>query len=93
MKVNENIYLVDVREEREWGICKLPDSNQIPPRMVQDVASMLPKDKDIVVYCHHGLRSSQAVEMIKKSGHGSVRNLSGGINQWAREVDNDMAQY
>ena len=71
----------------------MPDSNQIPLRMVQDVASMLPKDKDIVVYCHHGLRSSRAVEMIKKSGHGSVGNLSGGINQWAREVDNDMAQY
>ena len=93
MKSNKELYLLDVREECEWDICKLPDSNQIPLRMIEEVASMLPKDKDIVVYCHHGLRSSQAVEMIKKSGHKSVRNLSGGINQWAREVDNDMAQY
>lgn len=93
MKSSDKVYLIDVREEFEWDICKIPDSNQIPLRMIEDVASVLPKDKDIVIYCHHGIRSRQAIEMLKKHGLKNLRNLTGGISQWAEEVDTDMPQY
>ncbi|MCH2204883.1 MAG: molybdopterin-synthase adenylyltransferase MoeB [Lentisphaerales bacterium] len=93
MQSSDKIYLIDVREEFEWDICKLQDSNQIPLRMIEDVASVLPKDKDIVIYCHHGIRSRQAIEMLKKHGLKNLRNLTGGISQWAEEVDTDMPQY
>ncbi|MCM8537763.1 MAG: molybdopterin-synthase adenylyltransferase MoeB [Lentisphaeraceae bacterium] len=93
LKNPSDIFLIDVREEVEWEICKLPESNQIPLRMIPDLAKALPKDKDIILYCHHGLRSRQAISILRKAGVERLFNLSGGITQWAEEIDEDMPQY
>jgi sulfur-carrier protein adenylyltransferase/sulfurtransferase len=90
---NSDLYLIDVREEHELDICKLPGANLIPLRLLDDVATALPKDKDIVVFCHRGIRSLQALDILSKAGLSRLRNLSGGISQWAQEVDPDMPQY
>ena len=53
----------------------------------------LPTDADIVVVCHHGMRSLQVAQFLKQSGLERVFNLSGGIAAWAAQVDPDMPQY
>jgi rhodanese-related sulfurtransferase len=53
----------------------------------------LPTDTDIVVLCHHGMRSLQVAQFLKQSGLERVSNLSGGIAAWAAQVDPDMSQY
>jgi adenylyltransferase/sulfurtransferase len=51
------------------------------------------KDRDIVVYCHVGLRGAIAAHLLRRHGYPRVRNLSGGINAWAENVDPNMPRY
>ena len=70
-----------------WQTMLLP-MQQIPSRLQE-----LPADADIVVVCHHGMRSLQVAQFLKQSGLERVFNLSGGIAAWAAQVDPDMPQY
>jgi rhodanese-related sulfurtransferase len=87
--------LLDVREPWEFAICNLPDSELLPmgqvPAAVQRRA--LPIDRDIVVICHHGIRSRQVAMFLAYQGYEKVINLRGGLDAWARELDPGMATY
>jgi len=61
---------------------------QIPARVAE-----LPKDKEIVVVCHHGVRSQQVAYFLERAGFTQLNNLVGGINAWAHEVDPKMPTY
>jgi adenylyltransferase/sulfurtransferase len=89
----EKVVLVDVREPYEYELCHLKGARllplgQLPARMVE-----LDKEGEIVVYCHVGVRSTQAVSILRRAGFSNVRNLRGGIDAWAREVDRQMLRY
>ena len=88
----EEIFLLDVREPHEYEIANL-GGHLIPlndlPRRVHELDS----SRDIVVYCHSGVRSGQAVQFLKTLGFRKVKNLSGGIDAWAEEIDPEMARY
>jgi rhodanese-related sulfurtransferase len=53
----------------------------------------LPHDRDIVVYCHHGVRSRQAAHRLQAAGYTRLFNLRGGIDAWSEEVDPAVRQY
>jgi len=85
--------LLDVRETWEYEICQIDGSvninmSQIPTRMTE-----LKKDQEIVVICHHGIRSMQVASYLEAAGYTNISNLVGGIDAWARMVDPAMAQY
>ncbi len=61
--------------------------NQIPARLEE-----LPRDTDIAVICHHGLRSQQVAIYLQRMGF-PVINLEGGVDAWARDIDPDMSRY
>ena len=87
--------LVDVREEDEYAICHLDDSELIP---LSSFAEEAPKrlsnpDEHIVVYCHHGMRSANAAAWLREKGYSKVSNLTGGIDAWADLVDPEMNRY
>jgi adenylyltransferase/sulfurtransferase len=85
-------FLLDVRQPNEFNLVNL-GGRLIPlgelPRRVHE----LDASKEIVVYCHHGMRSAQALAFLRQSGFGNVKNLSGGIDAWAREVEPMMVRY
>lgn len=87
--------LIDVREEDEFAICKLPDAELIPlSRFVEESSKRLADhDQHIVVYCHHGMRSSNAAEWLRAQGYKNVSNLTGGIDAWADSIDPEMNRY
>ena len=85
--------LLDVRETWEAEIASLPGALLVPLGSLPDVIDRLDPQEDWVVYCHHGIRSLQAVELMKQHGFESVRNLEGGIDAWARDNDPGMARY
>jgi len=89
----ESLTLVDVREPHEWEVSKLENAVMIPLGTLVDRMDTLPREGDLVVYCRTGARSGRAVEMLSGSGFARVRNLVGGINRWAREVDPSMPTY
>jgi rhodanese-related sulfurtransferase len=53
----------------------------------------LPQDKPLVVVCHHGMRSMQAVMWLRSQGFQNAVNLRGGIDAWARQIEPRMATY
>jgi sulfur-carrier protein adenylyltransferase/sulfurtransferase len=93
MKSDEDFLLIDVREEYEWEICHIEGAKLIPLRMIKDVEKTLAKDKDLVLYCHHGMRSLSALETLRSCGFSRLLNLTGGIAAWGDEIDPEMPQY
>jgi adenylyltransferase/sulfurtransferase len=81
------VQLVDVREPFEYQICHLEGSKLVPLGTLQSRVGDLSKSKAVVVYCHHGRRSANAVSYLTSEGFRNVRNLKGGIAAWRTEVD------
>jgi adenylyltransferase/sulfurtransferase len=87
--------LLDVREPFEWEICNLGDQGArlIPLAKLPDALDELDPDRELVVYCHTGQRSGLAVRFLRQAGFERARNLAGGIQAWAGEIDPDMPTY
>tara|TARA_B100000519_G_scaffold93444_1_gene81271 strand:- start:338 stop:1432 length:1095 start_codon:yes stop_codon:yes gene_type:complete len=85
--------LIDVREPHEHSFVALPGSTLIPLRDVLAGVDPLDRDADIVLYCHHGVRSGQALASMQTLGFTRVRHLTGGIDAYARAVDPAMPRY
>ncbi len=84
---------LDVREPYEWEIAHLPGATLIPLGQLPARLGELDPDDALVVYCHHGMRSQQAVEVLREAGFGRARSLAGGIDAWAEAVDPTLARY
>ena len=86
-------FILDVRNPVEYEICKLPESVLIPLSQLPQRTGELDPDKEIIVHCKTGQRSAQAVEFLRQAGFQKVKNLLGGIEAWAEEIDADMPTY
>lgn len=86
-------FVLDVREEWEYAIAHLEGATLVPLGDVMHSPPALPMDRDIVVYCHHGVRSRQAAHRLQAAGYTRLFNLRGGIDAWSEEVDPSVAQY
>jgi adenylyltransferase/sulfurtransferase len=84
--------LDDVREPMEFGINRLPGAVLVPLGQLPDSLSQLDQARDYVVYCHHGIRSVRAVEVLRAAGL-RARNLACGITAWIDAVDPGMLRY
>jgi len=93
MTAGEPPELLDVREPYEWSIARLPGARLIPLDALPDAMRTLDRDAELVVYCHHGIRSAAAVAWLRERGFLRARNLMGGIDRWSREVDPSTRRY
>jgi sulfur-carrier protein adenylyltransferase/sulfurtransferase len=89
----DKIRLIDVREPHELAISSLPGEELIPLGQLAARLSELDSAEDIVLFCKTGSRSSRALELLVSAGFRKVKNLQGGINAWAREVDPNLPVY
>ena len=85
--------VLDVRDPWEHEICAIAGSKLLPMQEIPARVQELPADTDIVVVCHHGMRSLQVAGFLKQSGLERVFNLAGGIAAWAEHIDPDMSRY
>ena len=85
--------LLDVREPWEFECCHIPGSHLVPMRQVPETAPRLDPKAEVVVICHHGIRSRQVALYLERLGFDNVINLEGGVEAWAREVDPAMPRY
>jgi len=85
--------LLDVRERPEASFVALPDAVLIPLGELPDRLDELERDASIVVYCHHGVRSARALEVLEKAGFTRARHLTGGIDAWSVQVDPELPRY
>jgi len=85
--------LLDVREPDERHFCYIENSIHIPLGSLPLMCEDLPRDKLMVVYCHHGVRSLRACHFLFENGFRQLKNLKGGIDAWAKEIDNKVKVY
>lgn len=85
--------LLDVREQWEFDICRIAGSKLVPMRAVPEIIEELDQDAEIVVICHHGIRSRHIARYLESVGFTNLINLEGGVQAWAEEVDSNMATY
>ncbi|TXK18571.1 ThiF family adenylyltransferase [Homoserinibacter sp. GY 40078] len=85
--------LLDVREPWEVEAAALPGATVIPlgelPARIAELDPGLPT----VVYCHHGVRSARALDLLRQAGFADARHLRGGIDSWSRAVDPSVPRY
>jgi len=89
----ERLRLIDVREPHELEISQIPGAQLIPLGQLAARLSELDSAEEIVLFCKAGTRSARALEVLLSAGFRKVKNLKGGINAWAREVDPSLPVY
>jgi len=85
--------ILDVRESWELALCSLAGAQHIPLGELPARLAELDRQRQLVVVCHHGIRSRAAQHFLLAQGFRHVVNLSGGIDAWARRIDPAMAVY
>ena len=85
--------LLDVRETREFEICRIPGSVLIPLGDLPSRLSELKGRDDIIVHCKSGVRSGKAVRLLHEAGYAGARNLAGGILAWIDRIDPTLPKY
>lgn len=89
----DSLVLLDVREPFERRMAAILPSLHIPMNDIPGRIEEIPRDRDVVVYCHSGARSLMVVGFLRANGFPRVANLSGGIDAWSVRVDPDVPRY
>jgi adenylyltransferase/sulfurtransferase len=90
---HNHLKLLDVREPHELEISALPNAKNIPLGQLAARLSELDSAEEMVIFCKSGGRSARGLELLVSAGFKKVKNLKGGINAWAREVDSELPIY
>lgn len=93
LEKGDPLILLDVREHDEVAMASIKGAVHIPMGEVGHHLADLPKDKDIVVFCHMGSRSLMVAYQLKRRGFARVFSMEGGIDAWSRDVDPQVPQY
>ncbi|MGI0071628.1 MAG: rhodanese-like domain-containing protein [Thermoplasmata archaeon] len=90
---DDPVFLLDVREPDERELAHIEPSHHIPMREVPQRLIEIPRDREVVVYCHAGGRSATIVAYLESRGYSQVANLHGGIDAWSIRVDPNVPRY
>ena len=89
----EKFLLVDVREQWEFDLCRLPGAKLVPLGTLPSNLAVFEQASEVIVYCHHGKRSLDATVWLRQQGVEGARSMAGGIERWSREVDPAVPRY
>jgi rhodanese-related sulfurtransferase len=94
LSAGRDLVVLDVREPEELELAALPGVLHIPMRLLPGRVAELPRDRDLAVLCHHGMRSAHIVAWLRElQGFERVENVEGGIDAWSTEVDPAVPRY
>jgi len=88
-----NFVLLDVRQPWENEKSALPDSLLFPLNRLVMEKPDIPEDREIIAYCHHGVRSKTALQLLKRHGFKNVKHLAGGIDLYSQTADPSVPRY
>ena len=88
-----DVMLVDVREPAEFAIAHIDGATLLPMQTIPQQLASLPRDKEIILHCHHGMRSEMAGNFLLAQGFPRVSHMVGGIDRWSDEIDPTVAKY
>ena len=92
----EPVHLIDVREPEEHQLARLEEARLIPMRTVPAALTSLEAaadDAQLIVFCHHGVRSLNVVAWLRQQGVESCQSMAGGLDRWSLEIDSAIPRY
>jgi rhodanese-related sulfurtransferase len=89
----DKLLLVDVREQWEYDLSKIPGAKLIPLGALPANLNTLRDADEVICYCHHGMRSLDAAVWLRQQGVESAKSMAGGIERWSVEVDPQVPRY
>jgi rhodanese-related sulfurtransferase len=89
----DKFLFVDVREKWEYETARIEGSVLIPLREIPANLPKLAEGREIIFFCHHGMRSLDAAAWLRSQGVEGARSMSGGIDRWTTEVDPLVPRY
>lgn len=89
----EKFIFVDVREKWEHDTSRIDGTTLIPLREIPAHVADLEEAEEVVLFCHHGMRSLDAAAWLRSQGIAGARSMSGGIDRWAVEIDPRVQRY
>lgn len=90
----DDIQLIDVREDSEVAIARIPNAIHIPMNQILNRVDEIDPERETVVHCKGGGRSARVIDALQRSGfEGKLANLKGGILGWSNEVDPTVPKY
>ena len=93
LRRGDDLVLLDVREPGEYAIARIEGARLVPLGSLQNAAKSLDRDRDMVIHCHHGIRSAAAIRLLQVQGFTRLWNLAGGIARWSSDVDASVPRY
>lgn len=93
LDAGEKPVLLDVREAWEYETCHIEGSTNISMSNVEKMFDEIGTEDETIVICHHGMRSFQVANYLENNGYANITNLDGGVDAWAKQVDENMPQY
>jgi len=93
LAAGEPVQLLDVREIWEYEVARIDGAALIPLGELTERVEELDPEAPTVVYCHHGVRSYQAVVWLREQGFAAAQNLAGGIDRWSQVIDPMVVRY
>jgi rhodanese-related sulfurtransferase len=84
---------VDVREQWEFETAHIAGARLVPMRDVPEHLGEFRDADEIVLYCHHGIRSMDAAAWLRAQGVDGARSMAGGIDRWSVEIDSSVPRY
>jgi rhodanese-related sulfurtransferase len=90
-----DITLIDCREQHEYDAASIAGAKLIPMSQFQLRITELDalEPQQIVIHCHHGVRSLQVANFLRQNGHPTAQSMAGGIDAWSLEIDSTISRY
>ena len=82
---DQGAFVLDVRTQDEWNQAHIQGATLVTLDQLESNLTLIPKDQQVVVYCHSGNRSSEARDILLKDGYPQVTSVTGGISEWIAE--------
>jgi rhodanese-related sulfurtransferase len=90
---DDKVLFVDVRERWEYDAAHIDGSVLIPLGEIPSNLARLENADEVVLFCHHGIRSLDAAAWFRSQGLERARSMTGGIERWSAEIDPNVARY
>jgi rhodanese-related sulfurtransferase len=90
---DDKVLFVDVRERWEYDTAHIDGSVLIPLGEIPSNLARLENADEVVLFCHHGIRSLDAAAWLRSQGVDGARSMTGGIERWSAEIDPNVARY
>ncbi|MGE0105211.1 MAG: rhodanese-like domain-containing protein [Blastocatellales bacterium] len=90
----ESVRLIDVREPSEFRVARIEGAELKPLGQIMNwMQELTDKEEELVLMCHHGMRSDRACQFLASQGFTKIRNLRGGIDAWSLQIDPGVPRY